>query len=823
MGAILDRDTVGRGPAPPGRVRVAVIPAPAARRGLWLLAPILIAVVWFCAPLVFGGRTLVLRDVLNVHLFLRASLGDAIRSGELPLIDENRSGGAPLAGNLNAVPLYPDNLLLAVSDTLWQLNFHFVLHWFVALGGAFRLGRSWGLGRVGAAACATVFASSGYWLSQLNLYNAVAVVALAPWLWSFLLDSGEPGSVGRRNAAGAGAIWGLSVLGGDPFLAAISLGGGLAVLLARRGRAAWRGSLGVALLLGTVVASPQIVETARILPTSYRAVFGYPETHSGARAASTAVELLIPLFFGRPDRLGLWGEELFGGYQPLYYSLAPGAIALALALAAGRPRRRPAWILTAVSAVAVGLVYCGATPLPELISSLPGASAFRFFEKFALVAMIALALAAGAGAERLAAGATRAVVAAAGVVAIPLLALWLGCGADAEVARALFLRVFEGSADATTWQDGRLRWAGLAMFGLAGLVAFGLGIFALRRRSAAAVGVALTLQVVAQSLLLSPLVATDDADTYRRPSPLAASIPRDRVLAHGALTRFTREGDSRLRPGELRPDELPERRQSWLMRRCQAELWGFAALYDRRRLELAVSPEGLDPFVTQALVNAFPRFSDARRVAILRATGVELLVLADRLEPEGAGGARFLAEHPSIRRSIRVYELPDPLPEVALAGSVVRAPHVNAALETIWSRGFDPANVAVIPGEGGPVSAPSGRASIVAASRERVTVEASSPSGGVLILRRAYLPIWKARIDGRPVPTTIAQITRLAVEVPPGRHTVELFVSRGPLLGALGVAALALIGLVALWRSAKGTATAAAGANPLEAPTPVEP
>lgn len=305
-------------------------------------------------PLATGQSTLLLRDVLNTHLALRATLAEGVREGSVPLVDPLRAGGQPLAGNPNAVPFYPDNLLLGVTSPLWQLNAHFWLHWLLAFAAAVWLGRAWGLGREGAAAAGATYAFSGFFLSQLNLYNGVAAAALAPALAAALCESGEPGTR-RRGLVAAGAIWGLALLGGDPILAALALAAGVVVAMARRGRALPWLRLAAALACGTALAAPQIVETLRILGDSYRGFWGY-DAASQARTAPTpgaALDLLLPLFFGRPDLRQVWGTAYFGGFPPLYFSLAPGWIALVLVLcAAGRSRRAVAM----AALVAVGLL-----------------------------------------------------------------------------------------------------------------------------------------------------------------------------------------------------------------------------------------------------------------------------------------------------------------------------------------------------------------------------------------------------------------------------------------------------------------------------------
>ena len=120
--------------------------------GLPVIMPVVLLLAGFVAPLATGGKTLILRDVLQAHFLDRIALGEGLRQFDLPLVDPLRAGGQALAGNLNALPFYPDNLLLLLGgadsgahSTLWALNAHFWLHWFVALAAAFWMGRAFGL------------------------------------------------------------------------------------------------------------------------------------------------------------------------------------------------------------------------------------------------------------------------------------------------------------------------------------------------------------------------------------------------------------------------------------------------------------------------------------------------------------------------------------------------------------------------------------------------------------------------------------------------------------------------------------------------------
>jgi hypothetical protein len=760
-----------------------------------LAAPAAVLVLVQVLPLVTGVRTLILRDVLNTHAALRVSLAEGLRAGELPLVDPLRSGGQALAGNANVLAFYPDNLLLLIGPLLWQLNMHFVLHWCLAFVAAYWLGRSWGLGREGSVAGAVVFALSGYWLSQMNFYNAVAPVALAPALWAALLETGVP-ERRRRALFVVGLAWGLMVLGGDPIVALIAVASGVLLALARHGRSLpWR-RLVLALALGTVVALPQIVETLRILPTSYRAVQGYAQSGGGVRDPRALVDLVIPLFFGRPDVGAIWGKSLFGGHPPIYFTLAPGWLALALAAAAGVPRRREARWLAALAGASVLVTFSGGSPIPGWLTTLPGGQLLRFPEKAFLVAALALALAAGLGFDRLVRGEAgrRVVLALAAALALAA-TLWLVCGVPALGGESLFVRAFAELDAGRVWAEGHLRWAGLSMFATALLALTAGMVLALRRHRWLAGALLLALHAVSQLAFLRPLLAEDDSAAYSSPPAVADVLPVSAVLVQGSVTDvFGADEMSEL------VGRFPDPHVRWMHRNVWSELHTFSARSAGRRLELDFSAEGLDTFVLAATSQGMKHFDDARRIAVLRATGVDRLVLTRRRAPEGAGGARRSTTVAGLARPIHVYEVPAPLPEVALAGTIVRAPHMNAALEAIWSADFDPATTAVVPGSGPPVVASRGTARLVRSEPERAEVEIDSPSGGVLILRRAHLPIWRAAIDGVPAPTVIAQLTRLAVEVPPGAHRVVFSISRWPLRISSAMAVLALAALAVLAR-----------------------
>ncbi|MEM7355244.1 MAG: hypothetical protein AAF657_30820, partial [Acidobacteriota bacterium] len=400
---------------------------------LFYVAPTLLLLILAAWPLISGSGTLYTRDVLTSHFPLKSSQAEALRAGELPLIDPYRAGGQPLLGNPNALPLYPDNLLYLFASTLWALNAHFWLHLLLAPLAFYWLGRAWGLSRPAAWAGAVCYVSSGFFLSLLNLYNLVAGAALAPALVAACLDAAtrqQKSKPYRGVLALAGALWGLLILAGDPLFAAVAVLLAFTALVARGDLPRrWRGfglPLGLALACGTLIAAPMLIEFFRILPLSYRGYwqFSIRAALSQSWDPRSAVEWLLPFFFGRPD-FTFWGTRFYGGNPPLFYSFYPGLLSLALIALAGRPRSRAAWWAWAATAGGLFLAIGAWNPVVRWLYLLPGASALRYPVKLWPLVAVGCAMLCAIGFERLLENGPRRLARIIGALAVFYLTFWM--------------------------------------------------------------------------------------------------------------------------------------------------------------------------------------------------------------------------------------------------------------------------------------------------------------------------------------------------------------------------------------------------------------
>jgi hypothetical protein len=785
----------------------------------WLVGgPAFLLLVVAMLPLISGARTLFLRDVFALHLPLKGAQAQSLTAlpasqeglPSLPLVAPELAGGQPLLGNLNGAPLYPDNLLYLVAPFLWAFNAHFWIHFLLAPLAMAWLAREWGLRTEGAAAAGVAYGASGYLLSQLNLYNLVAGVALAPALVAAVLRLTAPAPQDRaprrwRWFLAVALLWALEVLAGDPVIAlqALLLAGLAAVVRGWRqgGAERWRHGLAVtaAVAVGTLLAAPQWIETLRILPFSYRGHQGFSAATAGVASFDPRqiLELCLPLAFGRPDVVGegaFWGGAYHDGFLPLYLTLYPGwAVLLLVALSGLAVGRSHLWGWLLV----VGGVFCALGAWNPLVKPLLAWSGglFRYPIKFWLPVAVGAALLAGLGlerllgregepADRLRRWALRGLAGVAGVyLALAALLTLVPEGAAAVLTNA-GVPPEHAAAEVVRWC-----WRALATVAVLAALAGALRLFSRYPRW----GTALWLAVHAgsQLALLWPVMATDESAFYRQPpAALAAVPPEARVVAGREPWGLRGHGLG------VSPSSAGSLSAARGVRRLFTELSPAAGALFPRRYELNTTAEGLSSFLTQASVQSLGLMGEPQRLRLLAAWGVDRLVLPVPLAEEAPGEVRRLwPQGPAAAESVYVYEIRKAMPEVAFVHRLIFAPHLNAALGSLVAPGFDVSTTAVLPGDGAPREGRPGSLLRSTVARETLEAEVESPDGGALVWQRAHLGLYRAAIDGEAVPVEIANLHRIGVRVPPGRHQVRVWVDRrslswGFVLSLLGVAGL---------------------------------
>lgn len=725
------------------------------RLDLAALALLLLLVLLFHTRPLFLGETLASRDLGFFFAPLREITFREIAAGRLPLWNQASLSGLPLAASPNSALGNPFTWLwplggttaIVVATAAAVPVVAFLLLRFVGLGAAASLAGAAILGFGGPArSCSTLPpAFSCFVFVPLALVAVLKLLEAAP----------EGGALLRRRVALAAFALALVLLAGEPaigaegMLLAIPV---LALVLPAWSRGVrWRSfaAVGGAGALALLLAAPQILPAARALSRSARG--------EGFAAAAGPLywslppgrlgTLLVPRLFGDPraeDPADDWGAAMQdggGGYFPtIYLGLLPLAL-LPVAL-----RRREGRMALLATAAALLLALGRHTPIgPALLRFVPPLSLFRYPEKWLVPAAIALAAATALAVERLSREEPD---------PADRRAFLLGSGGVAGML-VLLLALFVASPAA----------------GARFVVSIGAAPAGLAPRAAAALPHDLAIQLVVALALLGSawllrshrraavglLLAVALADLLQRHAGMLPSSPRSPFHDTDAATFALRE--------------TAGGRPVWYEPEWSGAMAARASL-DAGGLDPAMPLVGIFHGLRYAGNNEVDRMGPRHAVAWARETarlpwGEEKLA---RLRAAGVGALLTLSDLdrlPGVERILfpgwsgsarRVYRLSAPRPEGALLGS------------------------------DGTVSA--ARATRLEPTRERWEVD--SPAGGRFVRARTFDLDLGATVDGATVPTSLADGMFTSLDVPAGRHVVELRYRNGTYaVGAL----LALVGL----------------------------
>ena len=346
------------------------------------------------------------RDLVPYFYPLKAALAEALRAGELPLVDRYRWGGLPLLSWPGVGAFDPGNLLFVLLPTSVAAKAWMLLR---VLAGAAGFGvflRVSGLSPFACAFGALAWGTAGVTVSSASFLSTSSAHAMLPWLAAGLLHARArrtPRAVALL--AVAAALLGLASLpeplvSGALIAVVLLAGKGEGPALAERAGAAalWGG----AALLGAALAAPVL---GAFLVTGMEGIRGQAGGLTSAFAAMGALPpaRLAELFVD--GAVADWSRvstaEGVASY-PYFPALAPGRVAWTLALlglVAGRGARLRAGGLATLGVL---LALGPATPLLGLLHAVvPFSAALRYPEKFAVLFAFGLAWLAALGAAAL--------------------------------------------------------------------------------------------------------------------------------------------------------------------------------------------------------------------------------------------------------------------------------------------------------------------------------------------------------------------------------------------------------------------------------------
>ena len=679
---------------------------------------------------------------------------------QLPLWNPFERGGVSMLSEPEAGVLYPLNwLLVLIGAVSGGMPFVMVevkacLH--LAIGGVamFALLRRRGL--------STAAAAVGGILYELGPYTAgnayFAIVWPQAWLpllmlgTDWLVDGG--GVLAAMLVAGAAFL--LVVAGSPPtafYCALVAIPylcvrGGLAAR--RDGWRPWLARNGRPLLFAAVLTAlscyPSVRGTFEAMRSSIRAV----------RSFAYMSESPLPA--------GEWlGFVLRAGSGVHVYVGLPAVILAALGIARWRSRAEAA-MFAALAGLGVLLMLGSATPvLGWLYVWAPPFRLFRICERYVFLVQLAVSVLAAQGVEALSElRAPRFTILFVTSLALPLLA----------IAGIVIVAARHAAAAPNLAED--MRW--LLLGGGATLVL--AAAIAVRPAASAALGAAMTL-----------VLAVDVGVMARRANVVhpGSFDARSALVSDAWLTRLQSEADtSRV---------FDEFGLGW---RAGSRL----GLRDLRGY--------VEPLTMQRVNDVYDRIRNSPRLlAIFNVrwslhSGHPTLGLSHNF-------VKNVDDAPGLtHQEGAVFEIEDPAPDAYWVQGARVEPTAAEAIAHLDE--LDPHGELVLTSEDVGSIAPERR--MAHAPREAATLErrtlsslrfsVSAPDAGYFVVNETWFPGWRATVDDRPAPILRGNVIMQAVEVPAGRHVVELRFRPGYVLYPLALALLA-------WTAAAGWALRGVG------------
>lgn len=371
--------------------------------------------VIFLAPFIYYWRATLglgmfyFGDLARFFFPTRVLYANALHAGRLPLWQPEILTGIPLLAEMQTGALYPPHILLyGALPVELALNYDILAHLAFLGAGMFLFARVKNISTSGALIAAFALMLGGFGTARITHPNVLNVAAWLPWLLYFYEQWRAkffPSLMWLFLTLGVAMQW----LGGHPQFAFINCAV-FAVYVVLAGLFHQRGtprkepsrslvlrlySIGIpfaALLLGTMIASAQLLATLEFAQQSARAGGVDPEFFTTFSFHPLYLALLgAPFLRGNPYPNTSVEVIVYIGILPLVF--AGCAVIL--------KREREVWLWVALAFGALFLAFGGNTPLYPALRVLPLFNLFRVPARFLFPFAFALAMLAGFGFDAL--------------------------------------------------------------------------------------------------------------------------------------------------------------------------------------------------------------------------------------------------------------------------------------------------------------------------------------------------------------------------------------------------------------------------------------
>lgn len=781
-----------------------------ALRGESLAAATFLALALFLhRGAVFEGGVIYKRDVHlvwhpQVEGFVRAVAG-----GAWPVWDPCPAFGQPLLPDASSQVLYPFTWLNLLMRPWTYYTLFSLLHSLLSAVGMYRLSRYLGASAGGSFVAGATWIASGAFLSLVDLWHHYATAAWIPWVFLTTVQALEYPS--PRRVAAAGIVLAMQILAGSADVCAMTV---LAVLVyAAAFLLDWRTPFGRVSRLracaGLCTVALGLAISAALWMSALALAFRTPRW-SLPEAVRTfwsvhplgALELLFPSLWSDLPLSPALRDLLFESREPFLQSIYLGVPTLAL-VAGGlalQPGPRKLFFVALGGGAALLSLGRHFAFYDVAVLLLPPLRILRYPVKAIILATFAWGVLAGQGFDAWREGTAsprrfglRLFLPLATLVALGLGGgLFLHYGASSWGPR-IVARAPDGPSFRALLAPASQRMLVAALLASAALV-----LAVLRSRRKEAVGLAAALAVLAVgdlALVHASVILVAPRALYTHRPPLV-----DGLREMGATRLYVFDYTQRdLNRRYLKRDfghALVSVPDGWdlnaavalgmqqTLTPATAGRWALPTGFE-------IDYRGLHPVSLSRLTAVVRDFGPEARLRLLRLGAVSHVVA---LHSEGFEDLLSLRNWDTLlAEPVRVFGVPDPFPRVRVVGGALPADGIEG-LEALIDPGFDPARQVLLPsGPTVPPTAAPGVARIVEERSDRVTLDADLQGPGYVILADAFDPGWRATLDGMPVPVLRANLAFRAVQVPAGRHRIEMAYRPPALLLGLALSATGLV------------------------------
>jgi len=726
------------------------------------------------SKVLLGDATFVFRDFGMFSYPVAHFHRECFWRGELPLWNPFNNCGIPFLAQWNTLALYPGSLIYLLLPLNWSLSFFCLAHLFWGGLGMYFLARQWTNQRLASGLAGVIFAFNGLSLNFLMWPSHMATFSWLPWtVW-----------LGQRawREGGRMLVWGtlagaMQMLAGGPetilatwlVLFVLACGDWVREKALRRRLVPRFIGMGV---LVTLVCAIQLLPFLELLAHSQRDRYYSASTHDWCMPFWGWANFLVPLFRTAPTAQGVFLQN--GQYWTSSYYAGIGTVLLA-AVAVWRVRDWRVRTMAGLTLLGLVLALGDSTLLYRgLQLTLPGLGFVRYPVKFVILVLALVPLLAAFGLTALTAGSHRGRF----EITLALLMLLIIGAIVAWESR------FPLAQDAwrATWQSGLSR---AVFLGLAVLLAAAWLTAEGRRR----ILLGCSLVVL---FWLDFLSQTPTQNPGANPSIYAPGWARGQLK----LAPDPKPGESRVMTS---PEALKFLRQL-------PPAAGLEETYLRNRRAIRVNCNLLDDLPQ---IDGF--FSLTPR-EVSRVTALPY----DHPAEAFPGLLDFLgvSQRTSPGSTLDWTPRPTAMPLITIGQQPVFA-NDRTTFDALSQTNLDLGQAVFLPLEARESisAAPQTAARVLDArfSNRRVWLQTEAPAASMVVVSQTYYPAWKAYIDGQPIRIWRANYAFQALQVPAGRHQVQLVYKDSKLLAGAVLSGLGLLACAGLWARASYRAAPAAG------------